>query len=249
MNVVPYKTDAVVSGTDLWSTIGSVVPTLAEKSIVVITSKIVSICEGRIVPIKNNPAKLELAKREAEKYIEDGVLYAKYNGMLTIHHGSLIFNAGIDESNGNDAYVLWPTDPMRSAQTIWEQLKSRDSLKELGVIISDSHLIPLRWGTRGFGLAWCGFLPLNSYIGKPDIFGKPLKHTNLSMLDGLAAAAVVTMGEGNEQTPLCVITDVPFVQFQNRPPSQKEIDSLKISLEEDMYSPLLTAVSWQSTKR
>ena len=64
------------------------------------------------------------------------------------------------------------------------------------------------------------------------------------MIDGLAAAAVAVMGEGNEQTPLAIIRDVPFVAFRNEPPDQKEVDGLCISLKDDIYAPILTSVSW-----
>lgn len=248
MRITPVKTKPVVVGDKLFSILDEALPEIRERSIVVVTSKIVSICEGRVVKIDNSISKAGLAEKEAEKYFVDPVFLELYKGIVTINEGNLIFNAGIDESNGNESFILWPTDRLSSARKIWEHLKKRDNLKNFGVIISDSHLIPLRWGTRGFGLAWCGFLPLNNYIGKPDIFGKPLKHTQLSVLDGLAAAAVTIMGEGNEQTPLAVIEDIPFVQFQNRPPIQEEIAGMKISLEEDVYAPLLTSVKWKTRR-
>lgn len=247
MRITPYKTEKVLLGTSLWSVLDSTLPKLTEKSVVVVTSKVVSIGEGRMVKDDGTVTKADLAKKEADLYVDNSQT-RRYDVTLTIKYDVLIVNAGIDLSNGNGYFILWPKDPMRSAKLIWEYLKKRDSLKELGVIISDSHLIPLRWGTQGFGLAWCGFDALNSYIGKPDIFGKPLKSTNLAVLDSLAAAAVVAMGEGSEQTPFTVIDDVLFVRFQNRPPSLTEIDALKISLEDDLYAPLLTSVDWQQHK-
>ncbi len=53
------------------------------------------------------------------------------------------------------------------------------------------------------------------------------------------------MGEGNEQTPLAVIKNIPFVQFQDRNPTEEELDELKISLDDDLYAPLLKAVKWK----
>lgn len=247
MQVIPYKTEMIIQGNDLWAALDSSLPKLEEKSIVVVTSKIVSICEGCAIKDDGAVTKAELAKKEADMYFTNAQT-VRYDVALTIKYNILIANAGIDHSNGNGYFILWPKDPMLSARRIWEYLKSRDNLKELGVIISDSHIIPLRWGSQGFGLAWCGFEALNSYIGKPDIFGQLLKITNLAIIDGLAATAVVTMGEGNEQTPLAVITDILFVHFQDRPPSQSEIDALKISLVDDMYAPLLTSVDWQKNK-
>jgi F420-0:gamma-glutamyl ligase len=53
------------------------------------------------------------------------------------------------------------------------------------------------------------------------------------------------MGEGNEQTPLAVIEDVPFVKFQARNPLKKELESFHIDMEDDLYAPLLKGVKWR----
>ena len=126
-----------------------------------------------------------------------------------------------------------------------EIFKEKFSLTNLGIILTDSHIVPLRWGTRGIGLSWCGFLPLTNYIGTPDIFDRNLRVTKRNTLDGLSAAAVVVMGEGNEQTPLALIRDVPFVEFTKKPPTEEEIQALLFSIEEDIYSPLLTHAKWK----
>ena len=94
-------------------------------------------------------------------------------------------------------------------------------------------------------LAHSGFSALNSYIGKPDIFGKPLKMTSASISDALGTAAVLVMGEGAEQTPLAVVEDIPFVKFLQRNPTKKELLKLKMPLEDDLYAPLLNAVKWR----
>jgi len=52
------------------------------------------------------------------------------------------------------------------------------------------------------------------------------------------------MGEGKEQTPLAVIEDVPFVKFQNKNPSKKELKNFHINMEDDLYGPLLKSVKW-----
>jgi F420-0:gamma-glutamyl ligase len=72
--------------------------------------------------------------------------------------------------------------------------------------------------------------------------------TKANILDGLAAAAVAVMGEGSEQTPIAVIRDTPFVTFVERPPSEKEINDMRIPLELDLYAPILSSVSWQKGK-
>jgi F420-0:gamma-glutamyl ligase len=73
--------------------------------------------------------------------------------------------------------------------------------------------------------------------------------TKVNVADALAGAAVLVMGESNEQTPLAVITDIPFVQFQSRNPTNIELNSLHIAIEDDVYAPLLTSVHWKKNAR
>lgn len=244
MHITAYRTLPVVSGMVLTDILDASLGQLQEKDVVVITSKIVSICQGRVAQASTLEEKFKLIRKEAQYLIQNDAT-TRYHMALTITNNILIPNSGIDESNGNNQYVLWPHDPMNAALDIWTYLRKKHHLKHLGVIISDSHTTPLRWGTSGIGIAWCGFLALNTYIGKPDIFGRPLEVTKASIIDGLSAAAVVTMGEGNEQTPLAVIQDVPFVQFTEHPPSKEEVENFPISLDEDLYSPILTPAPWE----
>ena len=82
-------------------------------------------------------------------------------------------------------------------------------------------------------------------VGEGDlIFSDELNHA--SIIDGLASSAVTVMGEGNEQTPLALIKDVPFITFQDCPPTKEEIEALTIKPEDDIYAPLLTSVKWKS---
>jgi F420-0:gamma-glutamyl ligase len=93
-------------------------------------------------------------------------------------------------------------------------------------------------------LAYSGFRALNNYVGTVDLFGRPLRTTHVNVVDALAAAAVLVMGEGNEQTPLAVVRDLPFVTFQDRDPSEEELQQLQIALQDDLYGPLFTHIPW-----
>lgn len=248
MIVTAYKTGKITTRASLFPILDQYLPILAEGDIAVITSKIVSICQGRVVPNDGTTDKYERIRREADATIEDAKL-KRWGVILTIKDDIVIPNAGIDESNGNGYFILWPKDIHKIAADIWQHFRTKHRLKRLGVIISDSHTTPLRWGTTGMGLAWAGFVALNNYIGQPDIFGRKLRVTKANVLDGLSAAAVLTMGEGNEQTPLAVIRDCTLVTFQDRPPTKDEIAALRISLGEDIFSPLLTAVRWKQKKK
>lgn len=243
MMISTIKTKPILPGVVLHAVLDQYLPKLEEQSILVVTSKIVSICEGSVVKNDRTVYKYDLIKKEADSYL-DVSLSATYGVTITIKDNKLVANSGIDESNGNGYFILWPRDAFRSATEIWEYLRKKYGLSKLGILISDSHVIPLQWGTRGRALSWCGIEPLKNYIGAPDIFGKNLHATKASIVDGLAAAAVTVMGEGNEQTPLAVITDVQFVSFTNHPPSNEEIKTLTISPRDDIYAPLLTSVDW-----
>ncbi len=242
MIVTPFKTHKVTpeKDTDLYSILDRYLPKLKEGSVVAITSKIVAICEGRVVKIGTKD-KGKLIEQEAEYYLPPG-----NNGFyLTIKYGMLSASAGIDESNGNGYYILWPADPQKTANDVRKYLVKKFGLKKIGVIITDSKITPLRWGVTGSSIVHSGFAPLNNYIGDKDIFGRELKFTKTNIMDGLGAAAVMIIGEGKEQTPLAVIEDLLFVRFQQRNPTQKELQEVRITMmEDDMYRALLTSVRW-----
>lgn len=244
MNIISIKTHKILPNENLFEILDKYLPKLEERSVVAVASKIVGLCEGRVVKIDtSNPNKKdELIKKEAQYYIPRE--FSQYGFTLTINNNLLVGNAGIDESNANGYYCLWPKDPQKSVNEIREYLNKKHKIKNIGVLISDSKTTPLRWGVTGYALAHSGFEALNSYIGKPDIFGRIMKAEKSNIPDSLATSAVSMMGEGNEQQPLAVITDAPFVNFQDRNPTQKELDELKIKLEDDIYASLLTKVEW-----
>lgn len=244
MIVTAYKTPKIVVGSNLFTTLDEYLPKLQENSVVVVTSKIISICQGRVVKNDGTVNKRGLIRREAELYMEEENS-SKWGIILTVKNDTLVASSGIDESNGNGYFILWPENLKKTAIDIWKHLREKYHVERLGVIITDSHTTPLRWGVTGIGIGWCGFEPLKNYIDKPDIFGRLLHVTKASVLDGLASSAVLVMGEGKEQTPLTVITDVPFVRFKNKPPSPSEIKSLHISVTEDIFSPLINSPLWK----
>lgn len=239
MEIQAYKTDRILPNASLESILNDALPPLAEKEIVVITSKIISLCEGRVTSKTKVKSKLELIYKEAS-----AVLRTKFGTHLTLKNGILIPAAGIDESNVEESYVLYPKNIPATAQSIWEYLRSKHRLKNLGVIISDSHTTIGRRGVLGIGIGWCGFNPVYNYIGKEDCFGRKLKMTYANHLDALAIAAVHVMGEGNESTPLAIIRNASKVEFQSRPPTEEELNSILIPPEEDLYGAIFEHPDW-----
>jgi len=72
---------------------------------------------------------------------------------------------------------------------------------------------------------------LKDYIGTPDIFGRLFQFEKLNIADSLASAGVLVMGEGNEQTPLAIVTDIPTITFQQSDPTPDELKALEISID------------------
>jgi len=239
------KTSKIKPGDDLFKILDKYLPSLGEKEIVAISSKIVATCEGRVVKV-GTVDKDELIAKESQYYLPRE--QNPYNVSLTITRSILAATAGIDESNGNGYYILWPEDPQASANRIREHLCKKFKRKYLGVILTDSKTTPMRWGVTGIGLAYSGFKGLVSFIGKPDLFGKKLEYTNVSVMDNLASAAILEMGESNEQKPLVVISDVPMAEFVAHNPTKKELDEWKISIKEDLYGDFLKNVPWKKGK-
>lgn len=245
MIVTPIRTKKIFPGDNLEEILDTSLPKLEENSVVVVSAKIIATCEGNVVKNDGTVDKKDLVAKEADYFILDKQFYEHNKVVLTIKNYIFVPSAGIDESNGNGYFILWPKDPMQSAQKIWKYLRTKHNVKNLGVILSDSYFVPLRRGTVGVGIAWCGFAPITNYIGTPDVFGQPLQYTTASRIDGLAAAAEVTMGEANEQTPLATMSDMSFIEFVDRVPTQEEISFMHIVKEDDSYGPLLNALEWK----
>lgn len=230
---------------DLWGFLSDYIKSLKENSVVAVTSKIVSIGEGRCIPIADFPDKDKLVAKEADQYLPRD---AAPHGLVmhTIKDGMMVASAGIDESNAANFYILWPKDPKKSAQRIWEFLKEKFKVKNLGVIITDSRLVPLKRGVVGIAIGYFGFKPLRDYRGKIDIFGREFKMETSNLPDSLATAAVLEMGEGNEQTPIATITDIPYIEFIKTLSKEESGDySFNIPEKEDMFYPLISAVKWK----
>jgi len=241
MEVIPIKTHIIKANEPILETLEPYLNHVKEEDIILITSKIVSIAEGRLVPKGSSYSKEALIKEEADAYLEGN----QYDVCLTLKNNILIPSAGIDESNSDDHYVLYPKDIQKSAENIWRYFRQLNKIGSLGVVITDSHTTPLRRGVTGIGLGWCGFKALRNYIGTPDLHGKKLCFTQSNLLDGLSATAVLMMGEGNEQTPLVIVRDFKGIEFQNHPPTPEEKENLSIEPEHDLYRPLLNSVAWR----
>jgi dihydrofolate synthase / folylpolyglutamate synthase len=239
MELIPIRVQPLAAPKDdLASALAASRLKLKEGDIVAVSSKVVSIDEGRTVPVEGTN-KEKLVEQEAEWYIR--FKDAKYRHRFTINQGAMTSSAGIDQSNGNGYYILYPIDPFKSAKRLRAMLMKAHGIKRLGLLITDSTSIPLRRGAIGFALSWDGFVPLRDYRTKKDLFGRPFKAEVANIADGLAAGAVVAMGEGAEGTPVAIIRGADVV-FGNRKTKEPLITAAP---EDDLFAPLFFSRRWR----
>ena len=205
------------------------IPHMKERSILAITSKIAALAEGRTTSFKSKKDKEHIIRSESEIAIKTKHTW------LTVKDGIVLASAGVDESNANGRLILLPKDSFAVASRIRAALKKHYSIKNLGIILTDSRVLPLRAGVVGVALGYAGFRGIKDYRKKLDIYKRPFSMTQVDVADALATSAVYEMGEGDEQQPLALIenANVEFCERVRR-------DELRIPLAEDMYRPLFS---------
>ncbi len=233
MIITTIKTRIFREGEELAPFITRYLKKIPERSIIVVTSKIVALSEERIERIKNARTKINLIRKESEVAMRTKYVW------LTVKDGMVMASAGIDESNANGKLILLPRDSFATARLLQKILRKKYGVKNLGVLITDSRTIPLRAGVTGVALGYAGFRGIRDYRGMPDIFGRKFKFSRTNIADSLATAAVFLMGEGSEQQPLAIIKDTP-IEFVHKTVRRSE---LRISIKDDMYRPLFSRLS------
>lgn len=202
--------------------------TLEDSDILVVTQKIVSKAEGRLVNLATiTPSKdaIELAKRcQKDPRLVELILRESKEvlrvrpGTIIVEHrlGFVCASAGIDHSNvrgedGNpeDWVVLLPKDPDSSALEIRRRIKVVTG-NRIGVIIIDSHGRSWRLGTIGTAIGISGLPAMVDERGWQDLFGYRLKITIVAAADELAAAASLVMGEAAEGIPAVHVRGFPY---------------------------------------
>jgi coenzyme F420-0:L-glutamate ligase len=190
---------------------------LKEGDVIVISSKYISNSQGRIVnhdSIKPSKKANELTKKfsinkELSEVIirESDFVFGGVTGfVITSSDNIMAPNAGIDKSNSQDELILYPYEPYLVA----EQIKRKfflDYSIHVGVIITDSRLMPARVGTTGVAIACSGIEPVLDRRGTKDLDGNALKVTFQAIADNLASIANHKMGEGDETLPVAIIRD------------------------------------------
>jgi coenzyme F420-0:L-glutamate ligase len=214
---------------DLYAMFDEYVTDIQEGDVILVSSKIVAIDEGRCV--KNGDIdKDALMRDEAVFLIERDY----WKSPITVVHNAFIGTSGIDESNAGGYLIFLPEDPFASAKKIHLYLRERFNIKNIGVIITDSHSQPMRYGASGISVGFWGFQPLKDCRGEIDLFGKEMKIETANIVDGLSAAATVVMGEVAECQPVVIARDVPDLIFTE----ENTKDKLFVPFEEDTFRVL-----------
>jgi coenzyme F420-0:L-glutamate ligase / coenzyme F420-1:gamma-L-glutamate ligase len=162
-------------------------PGLHNGDILVVTSKVVSKAEGRVVS----------SSREAAIDAETVRVVAR-RGQTTIaqtRHGFVLAAAGVDESNTPPGtVVLLPEDPDESARRMRKTLRARPGVA-VGVIVTDTMGRPWRAGQTDTAIGAAGVLPLRDHRGEQDTFGNTLEVTVAAVADEIAGAADLVKGK------------------------------------------------------
>jgi coenzyme F420-0:L-glutamate ligase/coenzyme F420-1:gamma-L-glutamate ligase len=190
--------------------------------VLVVTHKIVSKAEGRLVDLSavepsalakgfaarygRDPRQIEVVLRESRRIVrmERGLVIAE------THHGFVCANAGVDASNvpGDDTVCLLPMDPDASAAGLREALAALTG-SDLAVIVSDSFGRTWREGITNVAIGVSGMSPLADYRGKRDPHGYPLEASVLAVADELAASSELVMGK-TAGIPAAIVRGYPY---------------------------------------
>ncbi len=189
--------------------------TPSEGDVLVVASKAVAMWEGRIVDLST----IEVSEEAEELTLgtglpaafcqvviaeSDRVLGGVPGALLTYNRGILVANGGADLSNVPEGQaILWPEDAWDAAKRLREALG-------VAVIVVDSHVQPLRFGTVGMALGWSGIEGVEDVRGRSDLFGKPLHVTRRNVADMLASVGTLLMGEADEATPAVLVKGLDF---------------------------------------
>ena len=196
-------------GDDLAALIAGAARWLADGDVLVVTSKIVSKAEGRLVDVPADGPEREAA-REAILTAETARPVARRGPtrIVQTHHGFVMASAGIDASNvERSQLVLLPREPDASARRLRAALRERFGL-DVAIVITDTMGRPWRLGLVDVAIGSAGVDALTDYRGTLDPYGNELHITQMAVVDELAAAAELVKGK-SDQVPVAVVRGIP----------------------------------------
>ncbi len=229
MKVTAVRTQLFEEKADLPAFIVRFIPSIEEGTVLAVSSKVIALWKGSTVPYESPAQKEALIQAHSQATLKTPLAW------ITIKDGMIMTNAGIDESNAKGKLILLP-DCYACAQELRAALKDAWHVKKLGIIITDSMILPLRAGVIAAAVGYAGFQGVKDLRGQADIFGKKLQTTLVDVADSLATTAALMMGEAAEQQPLCIMQGAPVVFTE-----QTNREEIKYPVTDDLYTPLLKA--------
>jgi len=198
----------VTAGDDLAELITRSAPWLRDGDVLVVTSKIVSKAEGRLVEVPADGPERDAAREEVLASETARVVARRGpTAIVQTHHGFVMAAAGIDASNVDKTHlVLLPADPDASARRLYTDLRARGL--NVGVIVSDTMGRAWRNGLTDVALGAAGIEPFRDHRGEIDPYGNELQLTQMAVIDELAAAGELVKGKC-DQVPVAVVRGYP----------------------------------------
>jgi len=212
-------------GDDLAALIAGAVD-LVDGDVVVVTQKVVSKAEDRLVDIDPEVGHRPLVERESVRIL-------RRRGDLVIaetEHGFVRANAGVDLSNVEAGQAaLLPVDSDRSARRIRDALRHRFSV-DVAVVVSDTFGRPWRRGVTDVAIGCAGLRPVVDLRGTTDALGRELQVTEVAVVDEIAAAAELVMGKA-AGVPVAVVRGIDPAWFGDG----SVVDDVVRSPDEDLF--------------
>ncbi len=183
-------------GDDLAAALAAAAPWLRDDDVVVVTSKVLSKCEGRIVPAPKDPEERDALRRKLIDAEAVRVLARKGRTLITENNLGLVqAAAGVDGSNvGAAELALLPVDPDGSAAALRTGLRERLGVT-VGVVVTDTMGRAWRNGQIDAAIGAAGLTVLHGYAGAHDAHGNELVVTEVAVADEIAAAADLVKGK------------------------------------------------------
>ena len=183
-------------GDDLAAALAAAAPWLRDDDVVVVTSKVLSKCEGRIVPAPADPEERDTLRRKLIDEEAVRVLARKGRTLITENNLGLVqAAAGVDGSNvGATELALLPVDPDGSAAALRAGLRERLGVT-VGVVVTDTMGRAWRNGQIDAAIGAAGLTVLHGYAGAHDVHGNELVVTEIAVADEIAAAADLVKGK------------------------------------------------------
>jgi coenzyme F420-0:L-glutamate ligase/coenzyme F420-1:gamma-L-glutamate ligase len=216
---------------------------IKDGDVVVVTQRVVSKSEGRIVHLKDvkpspfaktlakltdkPPELVEVILRESKsiRRVGHGVIIAE------THHGWVCANAGIDISNvsGGNHVTTLPKDPDASARRIRQRIRELTG-KDVAVIVSDTFGRPFREGVTDVAVGCAGLEPIHDRRGERDLFGYELRVKQVAVADELASAAELVIGQAAEGVPAAIVRGYAYRKSETATSA-----SLRMVREKDLF--------------